>query len=178
MCPVEDEKIQRSVDTGTVDPGDERGETATLGPGRATGTSLNRTDANDECPSQRCTTGEQWQPGVFTNPTSVPWNWEKLALKPMMGHRKRCVSKSFIRKKSETFGCSENKGVSSRRVSERRKKLGCVVQPDTVQRVDQTGTTRSADYPSFLAEAEVKAVDPNQCLDMDDSDADDFEGHP
>ena len=24
----------------------------------------------------------------------------------------------------------------------------------------------------------MKAVDPDQCLDMDDSDADDFEGHP
>ena len=63
-------------DGGAVDPGDECGETATLGPGRATGTSLNGTDANDECPSQKCTTSEQWQPGVFTNPTSVPKNGE------------------------------------------------------------------------------------------------------
>ena len=39
-------------DGGAVDPGDERGETATLDPGRATGTSLGRTDATDECPSQ------------------------------------------------------------------------------------------------------------------------------
>ena len=57
-----------------LDSGDDRGEMATLDPGRATGTSLGRTDANDECPSQKCTTSEQWQPGVFTSPTSVPRN--------------------------------------------------------------------------------------------------------
>ena len=46
-------------------------------------------------------------------------------------------------------------------------------QPETVQSVDQTVGTRSADYLRFLAEAEMKAVDSDQCLDMDD--ADDFE---
>ena len=96
-----------------------------------------------------------------------------------MGHRKTYVSRSFIRTKSETFGCSEHKGVLSRREPERRKKLGCAVQPETVQRVDQTaGTTRSADYLGFLEDTEMKAVDPHQCLDMDDSDADDFEVIP
>ena len=132
-------------DGGTVDPGNERGEMAMLDPGRATGTSLGRTDANDECPSQKCTTSEHWQPGVFLSPTSVPRNGGKSALKPTMGHRKKYVSKSSIRRKSVTFGCSEHKGVSSRRVSERRKKLGRVVQTETVQRVDQTAGTRSAD---------------------------------
>ena len=40
-------------------------------------------------------------------------------------------------------------------MSERRKKLGCVFQPET----DQTaGTTRSADFLSVLAEAEMKAT--------------------
>ena len=76
-------------DGGTVDPGDERGEMATLDPGRATGTSLGRTDANDECPSQKCTTSEHWQPGAFQSPTSVPRNGRRLALKPMMGHRRK-----------------------------------------------------------------------------------------
>ena len=56
---------------GTVDPGDERGELATLDTGRDTGTSLRRTDANDECPFQKCTTSEHWQPGVFSSSTSV-----------------------------------------------------------------------------------------------------------
>ena len=107
-------------DGGTADAGDQRGEMATLGPGRATGNSLGRTDANDKRPSQRCTTSEQWQPGAFSSPTSVPWNGGKLALKPMMDHRKKYVSKSFIQRKSETFGCSEKKGILSRRVSERR----------------------------------------------------------
>ena len=50
-----------------------------------------------------------------------------------------------------------------------------MVQTETVQRVDQTAGTRSADYLSFLAEAEMRAVDPDQCPDMDDSDVDDFE---
>ena len=63
-------------------------------------------------------------------------------------------------------------------MSERRKKLGRVVQPKTVQRVDQTAGTRSADYQRFLAGAEMRAVDPDQCLDMDDSDVDDFEVVP
>ena len=162
-------------DGGTVDPGDERCETATVDPGRVTGTSLGRTDANDECPSQKCTTSEHWQPGLFSSPTSVPRNGGKLALKPTMGHRRKYVSKSFIRRKSVTFGCSEHKGVSSRRVSERREKLGHVVQPETVQRVDQTAGTRSADHLRFLAEAEMKAVDSDQCFDTDDSEADDFE---
>ena len=34
------------------------------------------------------------------------------------------------------------------------------------------------DYLNFLAEAELKAVDPDQCLDMDDSEADDLEDIP
>ena len=47
-----------------------------------------------------------------------------------------------------------------------------------IQLVDQTdGTTRSADYLNFLAEAEMKAVD-DQCLDMDDSEAGDLEDNP
>ena len=96
-----------------------------------------------------------------------------------LGHRKKYVSTSFIQRKSETFGCSEHKGVLSRRVSERRRKLGCAAQPETVQRVHETAeTTRCADYLSFMAEAEMKAVDRDHCLDMDDSDADDFEVIP
>ena len=161
-----------------VDPGDERGEMATLDPGRATGTSLGRTDANDECPSQKCTTSEHWQPSVFSSPTSVPKNGRKSALKRTMGYRMKYVSKSSIRRENVTFGCSEHKRVSSRRLSERREKLGRVVQTETVLCVDQTDGTRSADYLRFLAEAEMRAVDPDEYLDMDDSDADDFEVIP
>ena len=39
----------------------------------------------------------------------------------------------------------------------------------------QTDGTRSADYLRFLAEAEMRAADPDEYLDMNDSDADDFE---
>ena len=163
-------------DDGTVDPGDERGEMPTVNPVRFTGTSLGRTDANDE-PSQKCTTSEHWQPGVFSSPTSVPKNGGILALKPM-GRRRKYVSKSFIRMKSATFGCPEHKGVSSRRVSGRRKKLGHVVQTETEECINQTAGTRSADYLRFLAEAEMRAADPDEYLDMDDSDVDDFEAVP
>ena len=92
-----------------------------------------------------------------------------------MGHRRKCVSKSFFRRMSVTFGCPEHKGVSSRHVSERRKKLGRVVQTETEECIDQTAGTRSADYLRFLAEVEMRAADPDEYLDMDDSDVDDFE---
>ena len=39
----------------------------------------------------------------------------------------------------------------------------------------RTDGTRSADYLRFLAEAEMRAADPDEYLDMNDSDADDFE---
>ena len=109
---------------------------ATVNPVRVTGNSLGRKDVNDECTSQKCT----------ASPTSVPRNGRKQALKPMMGHRRKCVSKSLIRKKSLTFGCPEHEGVSSRRVPERRKKLGRVYQTETEECIDQTAGTRSADY--------------------------------
>ena len=126
-------------------------------------------------PSQKCTASEHWQPGVSSSPTSVFRNGGKLALKPMMGHRRKYVSKSFIRRKSVMFGCPEHKGVSSRHVSERRKKLGRVVQTETEECIDQTAGTRSADNLRFLAEAEMRALEND---DMDDSDVDDFEAVP
>ena len=124
-------------DGETVDPGNERGEMATMNPVRVTGTSLGHTDATDECPFQKCTASEHWQPGVSSSPTSVPRNGRKLALKPMMGHRRKYVSKSLIRRKSVLFGCPEHKGVSSRHVSERRKELDRVVQTETEECIDQ-----------------------------------------
>ena len=162
-------------DGDTADPGNERGEMATVNPARVTGPSLGRTDANFECPSQKCAASEHWQPGVSSSPISVPRNGRKLALKPMMGHRRKYVSKSFSRRKSVTFGCPEHKGASSRRVSERRKRLGRVIPTETEECIEQTAGTRSADYLRFLAEAEMRAADPDEYLDMDDSDADDFE---
>ena len=128
-------------DGGTVDPGAECGETSTLDPSRATGTSLDRTDVNGKRPSQRCTTSEQWQPGgVETDDGSSQSLSSEGRVRRLAAHSTR----EFHRDACQSV--------------------------ETVQRVDQTaGTTRSADYLSFLAEAEMKAVDPDQCLDMDDS---------
>ena len=78
-------------DDGTEDPGNECGEMVTVNPVRVTGTSLGRTDANNECPSQECTASEHWHPGVSSSPTSVPRNGGRLALKLMMGHRRKKV---------------------------------------------------------------------------------------
>ena len=50
-----------------------------------------------------------------------------------------------------------------------------LVQTKTEECVDQTDGTRSADYLRFLAEAEMRAADPDEYLDIDDSDADDCE---
>ena len=44
-------RVVSTQDGETADPGDERGEMPTVNPVRVTGTSLGRTDANDECPS-------------------------------------------------------------------------------------------------------------------------------
>ena len=74
-----------------------------------------------------------------------------------------------------TFDRPEHKGDSSRHVPERRKKLGRVVQTETDECIDETAETRSADYLRFLTEAEMRAADPDEYLDMDDSDVDDFE---
>ena len=156
---------------GAVDPGDERGETATLEPGRPREppwVARTRTVSAQLRDARRC---ERRIPESHR----CARNGGKWARKPMMGHKKRYIPSSFIRKKGETFGCLECKGIPSRHASERRKKLGRGAQPEMMQRVHQTtGTNRSADYLSFLAEAERRAVDSDQCLDMDDSDVDDF----
>ena len=158
-------RVVSTQDGETMDPGTERSEMATVNPVRVTGTSLSRTGASDECPTQRCTASEHWQPGVISSPPSVLRNGRKLALKPVMGHRRKSVSRPFIRRKSATFGCPQHKGVSSRHVSERRKKLGRVLQTETEECTDQTAGTRSTDYLRLLAEAEMRAVpDKNAVL--------------
>ena len=59
-----------------------------------------------------------------------------------------------------------------------RSSLGRVVQTETEECIDQTAGVRSADCLRFLAEAEMRASDPDEYLDMDDSDVDDFEAVP
>ena len=144
-------------------------------PGRITGTSLGRTDVNGKRASQKCTTSEHWQPGVFSSPTSAQER-EKVSVEAD-GSQEEVRLKVFHPKGECDVGCSEHKGVSSRRVSERRNKLG-KVQPEKARCVDQTAGTRSAENLRFLAEAEMRAVDPDEHLDMDGSDADDFEVIP
>ena len=119
--------MQRCLDMqagGAVESGTVRCEMTKLDPGRATGTSLDHTDANGERLSQRCTTSKQWQRGVFTNRTGVPRNLGKLVRKPMMGHRKKYISKFSIRRNGETPACSEHMGESSRHAAKRRGRLG------------------------------------------------------
>ena len=41
-----------------------------------------------------------------------------------------------------------------------------MVQTETEECIDQTAGTRSADYLRFLAEAEMRAADPDEYLDM------------
>ena len=98
---LEGEKFRRVMtqDDRAVDPGDERGEMATVNPFRVTGTSLGHTDVKNECQSQECTASEHWQPGVSSSLTSVPRNGRKVALKPMMGHWRKIVSMFPFEKK-------------------------------------------------------------------------------
>ena len=91
---------------------------------------------------------------------------EKIGVEADDGSQEEYVSKSLIRRKSVTFGCPEHKGVSGR-----RKKLCRVVQTETEECVDQTAGTRSADDLRFLAEAEMRAADPDEYLDMGDFEA-------
>ena len=136
------------------------GKVAKLDPGRATGTSLDRTDANGERPPQRCTTSQQWHRGVFTNPTGVPRNLRKLSGKPMTGHRKKYTSKFPIKRHGETPSCSECLGAQSQHASRRREKLNRVAQPETVQHVHQAvGTKRGAeDHPMSSSAKRAHAI--------------------
>ena len=130
-------------------------------------TSLDRTDAIGE---RRLRGARRASNG------SEPRNRGKLAKKPMMGHKKKYISKSSIRRNGEKPDCSKCPGVSSRHALRCREKLGCATESEMMQRVHKTAwTKRDADYLSFLTEAERRAVDPDQCLDMDDSGVHNFE---
>ena len=158
-------------DDGTADPGNVCGEMATVNPFSFPGTSLGRTDANNECPSQECTASEHWQPGVPSSPTSeCAQERRKIGVEADDGPQEEVRLKVLHSK--------EHKGVSLRHVSERRKKLGRVVQTETEECIDQTAGARSTDYLGFLAEAEMRAAEPDEYRDMDDSDVDDFEVIP
>ena len=99
------------------------------------------------------------------------------ALKPMMGHRKEVRLKVFYPKEECGVWLStrEFHRDACRNVE---RSLAVWFSPETARCVDQTAGARSADYLRFVAEAEMRAVDPDECLDMDDSDADDVEAIP
>ena len=132
---------------GAVDPGTVRGEMAKLVPGSVTGTSLVRTGENGERLPRRFTTSRQGERDVFTNPIGLPRNLTELAWKPMMGHWKKYISKSSIRRKvrhqvaqyitkslvqlhGETPGCSACLGVSSQRTTTCRERFERLINPN------------------------------------------------
>ena len=82
-------------DGGTVDPKNERGETATVNPVRVTGTSPGRTDANDECPSQKCTASEHWRPGVSSSPYKCAREREEVGVEADDGSQEEVRLKVF-----------------------------------------------------------------------------------
>ena len=63
--------------------------------GRATGSSLGRTDVNGERLSQRCVTSKQWQPGVFPSPTSAPRNGMEVGVEADDGSQEEVRLKAF-----------------------------------------------------------------------------------
>ena len=88
----------------TVNPEHVRGEMAKLNPSKATETSLDSTNRDDERLPQRRTARKQWQRNAFTNFTGVPRNPRKLARELMTGNRRKCISKLPIQRYGETPG--------------------------------------------------------------------------
>ena len=156
---------------------DQRGETTTLDPARATRTSLGRTDVNSKRPSQRCTTSEQWQPGVLSSPTSVPRNGGKVGVEADDGSQEEVRLKVFHPKgECDVWLLRAQGSFIATRVRTSKEARLCGSDRDGA--THQTAGTRSADHLRFLAEAEMRAVHPDEYLDTDDSDADDFEVTP
>ena len=70
-----------------VNPEHVRGEMEKLGPSKATGTSLGRTDEDGERLPHRRTASKQWQQNAFPNLTGVPRNPRELTGEPMTEKR-------------------------------------------------------------------------------------------
>ena len=92
-----------------------------LNPSKATETSLDSTNRDDERLPQRRTARKQWQRNAFTNFTGVPRNPIKLAREKMTGNWRKCISKFPIQRYGETPGSSECLGALSRRTATPRK---------------------------------------------------------
>ena len=88
----------------TVNPEHVRGEMGKLDPGKATETSLDRTNGDGERLPQRRTARKQWQRNAFTNFTGVPKNPRELTREPMTENRKKFLSKSQIQRYGEMLG--------------------------------------------------------------------------
>ena len=90
------------------------GEMAKLNPSKATETSLDSTNRDDERLLQRRTATKQWQRNAFTNFTGVHRNPRKLARELMTGNWRKCISKFPMQRCGETPGSSECLGAFSR----------------------------------------------------------------
>ena len=145
----------------TVNPEYVRGEMGKLDPGKATETSLDRTNGDGERMPQGRTTRKRWQPHAFTNITGVPKNPRELAREPMKENRKKYISKSLIQRYGETPGSSECLGASSRHTSGRRESLDRVVHFEVVQHIHQTaGTKRGAEDHPMSSAKRAHAIHP------------------
>ena len=139
---------------GAVDPGTVCGKMAKLDPGRTTGTSLDRTDANGERPPQRCTTSEQWQRDVFTESECWRGSRSQAAV--------RSTPQSSPSKETERHQASQSAWEFHHNTRQGVERLDCVSQPETVQHVHQTiGTKRDAEDHSTSSSAKrAHAIPP------------------
>ena len=145
----------------TVNPEHVRGEMGKLDPGKATETSLDRTNGDGERLPQGRTARKRWQPNALTNFTSVPRKSKRIGERePMKEKKKKYISKSLIQRYGETPGSSESLGASPRHTSGRRESLDRVVQFEAVQHIHQTaGTKRGAgDHPMSSSAKRAHAI--------------------
>ena len=98
--------------------------------------------------------------------SSVLRNGRNLALKPTMGHGRKYVLKVFHSKEECDVRLPRAQGsVIATCVRTSKEARLCGSDRDE-ECIDQTAGTRSADYLRFLAEAEMRAADPDEYHDM------------
>ena len=156
-------------DGGEADPGDERGGTTNAGPGQGHGNLRGSHERDRRAPvlrgARRASNGSEPRKLGNIGEEADDGSQEEVHLKVL--HSKKTVRNQTAQSAQE---------FSSRHELRCREKLGCATQSKMMQRVHKAAwTKRDADYLSFLAEAERRAVDPDQCLDKNGSDVDDFE---
>ena len=123
-------RAELMMQSETVNSEHVRGEMGKLDPGKATETSLNRTDGDGERLPQRSTAKKQWQPNAFTNFPGVVRNPRELAREPMTENKKNYISKSLIQRYGEVPGSPECLGASSRLTTTFRERFERPIFPN------------------------------------------------